>query len=170
MPRNLELKAPLPSLRTGAAIARSLRARNKGLLYHIDTYFTFPVGRLKLREFRDGHGELISYARSDRKGARISRYTIMLVRYPREIRKVLRRLFGVQVVVRKRRRLYTMKNARIHLDQVSGLGSFVEFEVIVRYGLPQAKRLMNVLKTAFSVRDRDCIGTSYSTMLINRSR
>ena len=170
MPRNLELKAPLSSRTAGVAIARSLGARNKGRLYHTDTYFRVPAGRLKLREFRGGRSELISYTRPNNRGARVSQYNISRVHNAREMKRALTDVFGAVVVVRKRRELYTLKNARIHLDQVAGLGSYIEFEVIVRHGLPQAKRLINVLKTAFSVHDRDCVGTSYSTMLVNLSR
>ncbi|MEX1138607.1 MAG: class IV adenylate cyclase [Bacteroidota bacterium] len=171
MPRNLELKAPLSSSYAGAAIARSLGARRTNRFYHTDTYFNIPSGRLKLREFRgNSRSQLIWYIRPNTRGVRISQYAIAPVQDTRETRKILSRLFGVQVVVRKRRDLFILNNARIHLDRIAGLGNFVEFEVIVRYGIPQAKHLMNVLKTAFSVRQRDCIGTSYCTMLMNRTR
>jgi len=170
MPRNLELKTPLSSRTAAVEIARSLGARNKGRLFHTDTYFKVPAGRLKLREFRGGRTELISYTRPNNPGARVSQYIIARIHSARELKRALTSVFRVLVVVRKRRELYTLRNARIHLDQVSGLGSYIEFEVIVRHGLPQAKRLMSVLKTAFSVHDRDCVGTSYSTMLVNRSR
>lgn len=170
MPRNLELKAPLPPSAAGAAIARSLGAKLADRFYHTDTYFKIGPGRLKLREFRGGIGELIRYSRPNTRGVRVSRYTIVQVRHPAEVRNALKRVFGVSAVVRKRRDLYILKNARIHLDRVRGLGSFVEFEVIISYGMPQAKRLMNELKKAFGLRDRDCIGTSYSTLLIDQSR
>ncbi len=170
MPRNLELKAPFSSLASGAVIARSLGARRSDRFYHTDTYFTVASGRLKLRESRGRTSELILYSRPNTKGVRVSQYTIVQIRHNREMRNALKRLFGVLTVVRKRRDLYILKNARIHLDRVKGLGGFIEFEVIVRYGMPQAKRLMNVLKRAFALRDQDCIGTSYSAMLMNKSR
>lgn len=170
MPRNLELKAPLSSSAAGAAIARSLGARRANRFYHIDTYFKVVPGRLKLREFRGGNSELIWYSRPNTRGVRVSQYAIVQVRHTREVRNALSRVFGILAVVRKRRDLFILKNARIHLDRVKGLGSFVEFEVIVRRGMPQAKRLMNILKRAFALRERDCIGTSYSAMLMNQSR
>lgn len=170
MPRNLELKAPLPSPSAGAEIARSLGARRANRFHHVDTYFKIVSGRLKLREFRGGKGELIWYSRPNTRGIRVSQYTIVQVRHTREVRNALSGVFGTLAVVRKRRDLYVLKNARIHLDRVKGLGSFVEFEVIVRYGMPQAKRLMNTLKRAFAIRKRDCIGSSYSTLLMNQSR
>lgn len=170
MPRNLELKAPCSSPPSGAVIARSLGARHTHRFYHTDTYFKISSGRLKLREFRRGNSELIRYFRPNTRGVRVSQYTLVQVRHGREVRKALSRIFGVLTVVRKRRDVYILKNARIHVDVVKGLGSFIEFEVIVRYGLPQAKRLMNTLKQAFALRDRDCIGTSYGTMLLKKPR
>ncbi len=165
MPRNLELKAPLASRTEGAAIARSLGATYQGRFHQTDTYFKVPSGRLKLREFRGGKGELIRYDRPNNKGTRTSTYTVVDVPHPGEMKRVLTRIFGVFVVVRKRRELFTLRNARIHLDRVAGLGSFIEFEVIVRRGKPQARLLMKHLRTAFSIRNRDCIATSYSALL-----
>jgi predicted adenylyl cyclase CyaB len=170
MPRNLELKAPLASRSEGAAIARSLGASYVGRFYQTDTYFRVPSGRLKLREFRGGKGELIRYERPDKKGTRTSIYTVVNVPHRREMKRVLTQIFGVLVVVRKRRELLTLRNARIHLDLVKGLGSFIEFEVIVRQNMPQARRLMKHLRSAFSIRNRDCIATSYSALLINQQR
>jgi adenylate cyclase class IV len=86
------------------------------------------------------------------------------------MKRTLSRVFGILVVVRKQRDLHTLRNARIHLDLVKGLGSFIEFEVIVRHGMPQARRLMKHLRSVFSIRHRACIGTSYSALLINKSK
>ena len=38
---------------------------------------------------------------------------------------------GTVVVVSKRRRLFLWEGVRIHLDEVEGLGSFVEFEAVL---------------------------------------
>jgi len=47
------------------------------------------------------------------------------------MRETLGRALGIIGRVRKRRRLYLVENTRIHLDQVEGLGSFLELEVIL---------------------------------------
>ena len=43
---------------------------------------------------------------------------------------------GVDVVVEKRRHLLLWKTVRIHLDEVTGLGSFVELEAVAGAGSP----------------------------------
>ncbi len=44
---------------------------------------------------------------------------------------MLSNALGVVGRVRKRRRLYLVGNTRIHLDEVEGLGSFLELEVVL---------------------------------------
>jgi predicted adenylyl cyclase CyaB len=44
---------------------------------------------------------------------------------------VLSRSLGVRGVVEKVRRLYLWRHTRIHLDEVIGLGSFMELETVV---------------------------------------
>jgi predicted adenylyl cyclase CyaB len=47
---------------------------------------------------------------------------------------VLEAAMGIRGVVRKKRRLYWVNNTRIHLDEVEGLGSFMELEVMLSTG------------------------------------
>lgn len=169
MPHNLELKAALRSIPAAALIARSLPARRTGVLHQTDTYFYAPFGRLKLREIRGVGAELIRYSRPDRPGVRRSDYTRTPVKDPATIRRILARTLGVRSVVRKRRVLFRYRNARIHLDAVSRLGTFLEFEVIVDKGLPQARRLMTFLRRQFRIRARDVRPGSYGDMILRRT-
>jgi predicted adenylyl cyclase CyaB len=50
------------------------------------------------------------------------------------LHETLSRAFGAVGRVRKARRLYIADRTRIHLDEVEGLGSFVELEVVLRDG------------------------------------
>ena len=47
----------------------------------------------------------------------------------RALLSILAKALGVRVRVDKSRRVYLYRGARIHLDRVASLGSFVEFEV-----------------------------------------
>jgi len=161
MPRNLELKAVTSSLVRAATMARSLPARRAGVLYQTDTYFTVATGRLKLRVNRGSVAELIAYKRRDHRGARISTYSRIPVVNAPEMRKALGGTLGVRSTVRKRRVVFLYQNARIHLDSVRGHGSFIEFEVMVRQGMPQARRLMKHLKSVFQIRRKDIWPGSY---------
>ena len=52
---------------------------------------------------------------------------------------------GVETVVRKTREVYLVDGARIHLDRVAGLGTFVEIEVLMERAGRRSARLMRDL-------------------------
>ena len=125
--RNLELKVRDPDPAATAAACERLGARAAGTLRQRDTYFAVPAGRLKLRE-EDGHAELVSYERPLGAGVRESRYERVAV--SADAAELLRRALPVVEVVEKTRVLYLHRHVRIHLDDVAGLGSFVELEAV----------------------------------------
>jgi hypothetical protein len=64
---------------------------------------------------------------------------------------VLAAACGIIGVVRKHRTVHVVGRTRVHLDEVEGLGRFLELEVVldtdqpVEQGLPEARRLMAAL-------------------------
>jgi predicted adenylyl cyclase CyaB len=131
MARNIEIKARAPDLSQTEARARALADQGPFDLTQDDTFFICANGRLKLRELAPDQGELIFYRRPDVPGPKLSEYTMVSTTTPALLRTLLTEAFGVLGRVRKRRRLYLAGRTRIHLDQVEGLGSFVELEVIL---------------------------------------
>lgn len=170
MPKNLELKASCRSLAIALHIAEGLGARRGGVLRQTDTYFLSGSDRLKLREIRGDHAELIFYRRPNTSSVRYSEYTVVRVSGPGRMKRLFSKLFGIRVVVVKKRILYLYQNARIHIDSVSGLGNFIEFEVLVLHGAKQAESLMVFLKKEFRIREASIIGGSYSDILLGRKR
>ena len=168
MRTNLELKARYPSSRRAEQIARRIHARRAGVLFQHDIYYRVPKGRAKLRIVRGGTSELIVYDRPNARSARVSRYLAIPVYSSTEIDRLNRNLFGVLAEVRKRRLLYLYKNARIHIDRVAQLGNFVEFEVIVKSSMAQARKLMNELTGIFGIRTRDTVAVSYGDLLLRK--
>jgi predicted adenylyl cyclase CyaB len=166
MPTNLELKAHTKSPRIAERIARSLRARRIGILRQQDVYYRVPKGRVKLRLTHGARAELIVYRRTNVRSARYSDYLVLPTSSPQIVHSLNKTLFGVLVEVRKSRLLYLYKNARIHIDTVAGLGSFLEFEVIVGKSVAQARALMKQLKHAFEIRKENIVGGSYSDLLL----
>ena len=166
MPNNLELKARIPSLLHAEAICKKIRARRAGILRQEDVYFCVRSGRLKLRSFPGGKSELIFYRRANRKGGRYSAFTRMPVTHRFAMKRALSTTMGILCVVKKRRLLYLYKNARIHLDRVNSLGTFIEFEVLVTRGRPQAENLFRFLVQSFGLRTRDSIAGSYADLLL----
>ncbi|MBS0449820.1 MAG: CYTH domain-containing protein [Proteobacteria bacterium] len=151
MARNIEIKARVPQLEAVAAAAHRLGADGPVEILQDDSFFACPNGRLKLRAFADGTGELIFYRRADQAGPKESFYLRSRTPDPDVLRESLTLAYGCAGRVRKKRLLYMHGRTRIHLDQVQGLGTFVELEVVLREdesaedGTSEAHRLMQLL-------------------------
>jgi adenylate cyclase, class 2 len=143
---NVESKTRCADLDEVARLASSLGARYEGRLEQVDTYFRVPFGRLKLREIShvapdgrvSGSAELIRYQRPDVGGARVSSYERTAIEDAEESKSRLAAAHGVRGCVRKHRELWILDSTRIHLDDVEGLGSFVELETVSE-GAPGAE-------------------------------
>jgi predicted adenylyl cyclase CyaB len=74
---------------------------------------------------------------------------------------------GVRGEVRKRRWLYLAGQARIHLDEVEGLGTFLEVEVVLQPGqsVAEGQRVASELRRALDVSDRDLVERAYIDLL-----
>ena len=131
MAQNVEIKARCADLSTAAARALAAGAVDRGVLVQHDTFYRVPAGRLKLRRIGGDRAELIFYHRPDTPAARMSEYQIVPVPDPDAMHALLSTALGAAAEVRKRRRLLLWKNVRIHLDEVEGLGSFIELEAVV---------------------------------------
>jgi predicted adenylyl cyclase CyaB len=140
MPANVEIKARIPSVDALLPLAQSL-SDDKHLqrIHQDDSFFAVPHGRLKLRVFSDGTGELIHYHRPDATGPKLSDYVLVPVADPDSLREALTRACGLVGRVRKHRILVLVGPTRIHLDQVEGLGDFLELEVTLKPGQTEAE-------------------------------
>jgi adenylate cyclase, class 2 len=131
MPRNIELKARMPSLDQALQVAQRIATEDLGTEHQVDTYFHCAHGRLKLREI-DGHtAQLVWYVRPDSTQAKASDYSLTPIAEPAALKAALSAALGVDAVVEKHRRICLWHNVRIHLDQVAGLGTFLEFEAVL---------------------------------------
>ncbi|HVN49408.1 MAG TPA: class IV adenylate cyclase [Bacteroidota bacterium] len=170
MPQNLELKVPIASLAAAERIAHRLGAQYAATLHQKDTYYNVKSGRLKLREILDDHAELIYYRRPNICGGKYSQYTILSIDDPKTIHDILMGALGTLVVVQKKRRLYLFDNARIHLDHVKELGTFLEFEVVIEHGKPQARALFQQLCKAFCIQHTESLQYSYCDLLLQAKK
>ena len=167
--RNLELKARCADLTAAEATARGLGAKAGGTLHQLDTYFATPGGRLKLRQINRGGGELIYYERAEDDAVRWSNYYTAPIADCAALRDVLGRAYHVRLEVEKTRVLYLYRDARIHLDRVERLGTFLEFEAPVATegsaDRERAQEIMEELMTAFGIRPADSVQASYADLL-----
>lgn len=169
MARNIEIKARVSDndfkdVRTRAS---TLCHATPEVLQQKDTFFKIPRGRLKLREFANGSGELIFYERPDELGPKPSSYFRSPCESPQTLLPVLTRALGVRGVVVKRREVFLFEQTRIHLDKVSSLGRFLELEVVLgetqsdSEGEAKAKQVLEKL----GVRLDHLVSTAYIDLL-----
>lgn len=139
MPRNIEIKARIDSVEALLLRAQALADDPPQVIEQDDTFFVSIHGRLKLRDFGDGSGELIHYERADVEGPTRSDYVCAPTSDLAALRDALTRALGVAGRVRKTRTLLLAGQTRIHVDRVEGLGDFIELEVVLREGQDEAE-------------------------------
>lgn len=167
MGRNVEIKAWARDFERQRLRAEALASGSAEHLVQDDTFFNVPAGRLKLRELGDGSAELIQYDRDDSPGPKESRYVVFRTTDPGGLKEVLTRALGIRAVVRKRRTVYFFGKTRIHLDQVEGLGSFIELEAVldagqdIQYGNAVAAELMLKLE----IEKEDLVAGAYVDLI-----
>jgi len=167
----VELKARDPDPGRSLEVCGSLGAEDRGTLEQRDTYFQVPHGRLKLRE-EGAAAQLISYERADLAAQRESRYRIVAVERPGELKAALAGALGVGATVSKQRRLFLWEGVRIHLDRVAELGDFLELEAVIGETLDPggAGKRVEDLRRAFGIGDERLIGESYCDLALAAAR
>lgn len=164
--RNLELKFRCDDLNVAREQAQALGAQDAGVLHQHDAFFPAPLGRLKLRDFGDGRGELIAYRRADAVEVRGSDYLLAPTADPAGLRDALAFALGCAGEVRKRRHLFLWKHTRIHLDEVADLGSFVELETVIReQSEADAQRELAQVVEALALRSENRIAPAYVDLI-----
>jgi predicted adenylyl cyclase CyaB len=168
---NVEIKAKC----TDASFIRKYlmdhNADFKGLDEQTDTYFNVINGRLKLRE-GNIENNLIWYERTDEAGPKNSHFSLVKVEDAKGLKEVLKKANGIKVVVKKRREIYYIKNVKFHIDEVPGLGSFVEIEagnILADLSQQQLKEQCDFYLNEFRVKPENLIDVSYSDMLLKET-
>ena len=168
--RNLEIKAIDPDPQATLRAALEFGADDEGWLHQRDTYFHAVQGRLKLREAPPEPAELISYARAELAGPKVSLYRVVQVADHAALIEALSESLGVKVVVEKARRLLRWRNVRIHLDRVDGLGDFVELEAVAASpgGLEVERDRVEELRSTLGIADEHLVAHGYADLLARR--
>jgi predicted adenylyl cyclase CyaB len=83
------------------------------------------------------------------------------------MRQALTHALGTVGRVRKRRRVYFVGQTRVHLDEVQGLGSFLELEVVLApaQSVEQGQLVAHDLLAALGVADTDLVAGAYVDLL-----
>ncbi len=170
MPSNIEIKAHARSFKEIRLRAETLSDKPVEIIPQEDTFFNTPQGRLKLRILSANNGQLIYYTRPDQEGPKRSDYHISLTTDPENLKCVLEFAYGIRGIVRKTRYLYMVGQTRVHLDDVEGLGQFMELEVVLRDGQSDAEgqAIAESLMASLGVESSDLIEGAYMDLLESR--
>ena len=140
----------------------------KGMDEQTDTYFNVKDGRLKLRE-GSIENNLIFYNRANHTGPKSSHFNLVKIEDAKGLKDVMERSCGIKMIVRKRREIYYIDNVKFHIDDVPGLGSFIEIEAgNILADKTEAELLdqCNFYLKEFGTKEDDLVAESYSDLLI----
>jgi predicted adenylyl cyclase CyaB len=167
MPTNIEIKARVHEMAGLRSRAEALSDTPVQVIPQEDVFFHVPKGRLKLRLLKPDFAQLVYYERPDQDGPKRSNYYIFETHDPDGLKTALSLALGLRGVVRKTRYLYLAGQTRIHLDDVEGLGQFMELEVVLREDQSDAEgqAIAEGLMTRLGVQKEDLLEGAYMDLL-----
>jgi predicted adenylyl cyclase CyaB len=169
---NIEIKAIVNDPGTLKSRAEAISDTPVQVLNQEDTFFYTPRGRLKLRVLGPQDGQLVYYERADTAGPKSSNYHVLETRDPALLKLILTAALGARGVVRKQRLLYMVKNCRVHLDNVQGLGTFMELEIVLseNQSEQEGETFAADLMSKLGIQENDLIDVAYIDLLEQQSR
>jgi len=172
MPANIEIKARVQDFADIKSRAEKLSDTPVEVIPQEDIFFNVEKGRLKLRILAPDNAQLIFYTRPDQEGPKRSDYHIALTSDPENLKRVLELAYGIRGVVKKTRYLYLVGQTRVHLDDVEGLGQFMELEVVMREGQSDAEgqKIAEGLMTSLGVERGDLLEGAYMDLMEDQSQ
>lgn len=168
---NIEIKAKCSNAPFIRNYLLSAKADFKGTDEQTDTYFNVINGRLKLREGII-ENNLIYYERTNQAGPKQSHFNLVKVEDAAGLKEVLEKSAGIKIIVKKKREIYYINNVKFHIDEVAGLGSFIEIEAGNRFEeIPKEKlqEQCDFYVKEFGINADDLIEVSYSDMLAGKA-
>ena len=114
---------------------------------------------------------LIFYERTNQAGPKNSSFNLVKVEDAKGLKEVLTRSNGIKVVVEKKREICYIGNVKFHIDEVPGLGSFVEIEagnILADLSQSQLKAQCDHYVKEFKIEKKDLVEVSYSDMLLEK--
>lgn len=148
--------------------------KKKGALFggedhQIDIYFKSPTGRLKLRKSTI-ESVLVYYIRDNIKGIKPSEYYLYKAPEPEKLEELLKIALGELVTVEKKREVYFIDNVKFNIDDVKGLGKFVEIEAITTNPdeIDHMDEIVRSYVKLFDIEEIDIQSHSYSDLLLEK--
>lgn len=173
MSTNTEIKARLKNPEFARRAAEKLSDTPLQIIKQEDVFYHVPQGNLKLRFLSETSAQLVAYDREDlQNGIKASNYVIFPTDKPQLLKKILSLSLPVRGVVKKIRHLYMVRNTRVHIDEVEGLGTFLEFEVVLQNGQTheEGQAIVDDLMKKFQITKEDLIDVKYMDLLEQKGR
>jgi predicted adenylyl cyclase CyaB len=165
----IEFKAPVVNLISLDEQVRALGADFMHARREQDLCFDFPDGVLVLRQPEGASADLLTYHRHSRGELQFVDVEVAEVRQPREVGAMLRGRFGVRVELEKTRRTFQWRRTQIQLDQVFGLGMFVELQTLaISNDDATAESELREVLGALGIDPHTSEVRSYADMLVER--
>ncbi len=168
MPYNLELKVKLASHRELKKNLKNIKAKFVKTLIQKDVYYKTGYGLLKLR-IENGNQSIIKYLRNEKEKDRFSNYEVLHFSAGNP-EKFFKDLFLIETIVEKERKLFMYDNTRIHLDEVKGLGTFLELETLVVKGKADAKKRFKTIIGLLDLNKYNEIRKSYRDLMMEKNK
>ena len=167
MPTNIEIKARARNFEATRSRVEGLSDTPVQIIIQEDIFFNNEEGRLKLRVLAPDQAQLIFYTRPNQEGPKRSDYYLSHSSDPANLKRVLEMAYGIRGVVRKTRYLYLVGQTRVHLDDVEGLGRFMELEVMLEDGqsVAEGQKIAEELMSALGLERGDLIDGAYMDLL-----
>ena len=164
--KNIEIKAKIHNYKKVKRLVEELCPTPIQTEEQEDTFFNTATGRLKLRETND-ESEIIYYDRQDSLEPTQSDIALSFINNPDTLKAVLTKSNGIRGIVKKKRILYKYAQTRIHLDDVEGLGKFIELEVVLRENqtVEDGELIANDLMNKFDIQKTDLIDVAYIDLI-----
>lgn len=163
---NVEIKAKCDDPQKIREVLFTLNTRYIGLDHQIDTYFIVNYGRLKLRE-GNIENNLIHYDRENISEPKTSNCLLYKSNPDSSLKEILVKSLGIFKIIEKKREIFFVDNVKIHIDEVKGLGSFVEIEASSKnedFSKEQLLSQCNHFLKVFKINPDNLIPCSYSDM------
>jgi len=173
--RSVTLKAKVEDVEAMECALFQLTQSIGHVLREEDVYFSVPVGQMKLRTNlnRSGRddGQLISYRQTNNCGPNLSESRITHVQGVARLRHTLALSLDELGTINKHRRIYTKNNFRASVDEVEGLGCFVDIDIhsdnveSIEEMVEQARSIQKEL----GIEDEQLVCFSYLDLINQRS-
>jgi len=169
--KNIEIKAKIHDYDKVKRLVEELCPKPVQTEQQEDTFFITSKGRLKLRKNKS-NSALIYYDRKDSLEPSQSDIAISFSDSPDTLKSVLSKSLGIRGIVKKNRTLYKYGQTRIHLDDVEGLGKFIELEVVLKSNQTSkdGENIAIDLMSKFNTHKTDLIDVAYIDLIETTSQ